>query len=403
MEVAVRVADSVVTNTLIGNLRRSFSRIDRFQQDLATGVTIHKGSDNPAGASRSLLLRSDIRNNEQYQRNIGEAIGQMDFVDSTLDNMVNTIIDIQSIAVAGASDTVNPDDRDIMAKEVDELLEHVVSMSQTKFRGRFVFAGTETLEKPYEDIRNAAGQITSVGNAVRSSLSFNDTTTSVGALLGQLTPPSGNVTVGDQVINIDLATDSLDAIKAKIDTVAPQGVKVTIEESLRNGSQSFRLNIEGTDTVVDQNLVLQSLGIGNVDTTNGVLREVGDGIHVQINVEGQDLFEGAQNVFIALLNLRNSLAENDIDGIRSSITDMQVARDKISEVRGTLGARTERVEVQRSLLERFEVNLTNALSDTEDADLSKTVLQLRQEQNVFQSALVAGQTIIQPTLMDFLS
>ena len=53
------------------------------------------------------------------------------------------------------------------------------------------------------------------------------------------------------------------------------------------------------------------------------------------------------------------------------------------------------------LLERFEVNLTEALSNTEDADLSKTVLQLQQEQNVFQSALVAGQTIIQPTLIDF--
>jgi flagellar hook-associated protein 3 FlgL len=399
----MRVADGVATDTLIGNLRRSFARIDRFQRDLSTGVTIHNASDNPAGASRSLLLRSDIRNNEQYQRNIGEALGQMDFVDSTLDNMVTTIIDVQSIAVAGASDTVNPDDRDIMAKEVNEILELVTSMAQTKFRGRFIFAGTETLEKPYQDVRDAAGTITRIGNAVRSSISFDDTTTAVGSLLGQLTPPSGNITVGDQVINVDLATDSLDDIKTKIDAAGITGVVVTVEEAQRNGNPSFRLNIEGTDTVVDDNNVLLTMGIGNVDTTNGVLREVGDGIHVQVNVSGQDLFEGAQNVFTALLNLRDSLESNNIDGIRSSITDMQVARDKISEVRGVLGARTERVEVQRALLERFEVNLTDALSGTEDADLSKTVLELQQEQNVFQSALVAGQTIIQPTLIDFLS
>ena len=399
----MRIADGVATDTLIGNLRRSFARIDRFQRDLSTGVTIHNASDNPAGASRALLLRSDIRNNEQYQRNIGEALGQMDFVDSTMDSMVNTIIDLQGIAVAGASDTVNPDDREIMAREVDELLELVISMSQTKFRGRFIFAGTETLEKPYQEIRDAAGKVTGVGNAIRSSISFDDTTTTIGALVGQLTPPSGNVTIGNQVINVDLAADSLDDIKAKIDAAGILGVTATIEESQRNGSPSFRLNIEGTDTVVDDNNVLQTMGIGNVDTTNGVLREVGDGIHIKVNVEGQDLFEGAQNVFSALLNLRNSLEANDIDGIRSSITDMQVARDKISEVRGVLGARTERVEVQRALLERFEVNLTDALSGTEDADLSKTVLELQQEQNVFQSALVAGQTIIQPTLMDFLS
>jgi len=398
----MRISDSVATDTLIGNLRRSFARIDRFQQDLSTGVTIHNASDNPAGASRALLLRSDIRNNEQYQRNIGVALGQMDFVDSTLDNMINTIIDVQSIAVAGASDTVNPGDRAIMAKEVNEILELVTSMSQTKFRGRFIFAGTETLEKPYQDVRDASGTITRVGNAVRSSISFDDTTTAVGTLLGQLTPPSGTVTIGGQPVNIDLATDSLDDIKASIDAAGITGVTATIEESQRNGQPSFRLNIEGTDTIADSNNVLQTMGIGNVDTTNGVIREVGDGIHIQINVSGQDLFEGAQNVFTALLNLRDSLESNNIDGIRSSITDMQVARDKISEVRGVLGARTERVEVQRALLERFEVNLTAALSDTEDADLSKTVLELQQEQNVFQSALVAGQTIIQPTLITFL-
>ena len=40
----MRVADSVATETLIGNLRRSFSRIDRFQRDLSTGVTIHNAS-----------------------------------------------------------------------------------------------------------------------------------------------------------------------------------------------------------------------------------------------------------------------------------------------------------------------------------------------------------------------
>ncbi len=398
----MRIADSVATNTLIGNLRRSFARIDRYQRDLATGVTIHNASDDPAGASRSLLLRSDIRNNEQYQRNIGQALGQMDFVDSTLDSLVNTIIDLQSTAVAGASDTVNANDRKIMAKEVNELLELVISLSQTKFRGRFVFAGTETLEKPYQEIRDASGRVTRVGNAVRSSLSFSDTTTSVGALLGQVTPPAGSVTIGDKVVNLDLATDSLDAIKAKIDAADPTGVTVTIEESLRNGNASFKLKIEGTDIVLDDNNVLQTLGIGNVDTTNGVLRAVGDGIHIRINVAGQDLFEGAQNVFSALLELRDSLESNDIGGIRNSITTMQVARNKISEVRGVLGARTERVEIQRTLLERFEVNLTAALSNTEDADLSKTVLNLRQAQNVFQSALVAGQMIIQPTLIDFL-
>ncbi len=148
--------------------------------------------------------------------------------------------------------------------------------------------------------------------------------------------------------------------------------------------------------------MLQALGIGNVVTTKPVLREVGDGIHVQVNVPGQNLFEGSQNVFTALVNLRDALRDDDLEGIRNSIDDIQVARDKISEVRGVLGSRTQRVELQRNLLERFEVNVTDALSDTEDTDLADAVLNLQQERSVFQSALVTGQTVIQPTLLDFL-
>lgn len=398
----MRVADSVLSSTVANNLRQSLSRINKFQNDLSTGVKIHNASDDPAGASRSLMLRSDVRNNQQFQRNIGDALGQMDFVDSTLDSLLNTVIDLQGLAIAGASDTVNPQDREIMARQVNELLELAVSVGQSKFRGRFIFAGTETLEKPYEDVRDSAGQITSVGNAIRASVSLGDRTTAVGPQLGLLTPPAGTVTIGDQTVAIDLATDSLDDIKANIDAAAPTGVTVSIEESFRNGASSFKLRISGTATIVDSNNVLGSLNIGNVDTTKAMLREVGDGIHVQVNTPGQNLFEGAQNVFTSLISLRDAMSGNDIDGIRSSITDMQVAQDKISEVRGVLGSRTERIEVQRSLLERFEVNLTSALSITEDADLSSTVLNLRAEQTVFQSALVSGQSVFLPTLLDFL-
>ncbi len=190
---------------------------------------------------------------------------------------MNTVIDLQGIAIAGASDTVNPEDREIMAREVNELLELAVSVGQTKFRGRFVFAGTETLEKPYEDIRDSAGQITDVGNALRASVTLSDRATAVGTLLGLATPPAGTVTVGDQTVAIDLATDSLDDIKASIDAAAPTGVTVTIEESVRNGQPSFKLRISGTATVADSNNVLGTLNIGNVDTTKAMLREVGAG------------------------------------------------------------------------------------------------------------------------------
>jgi flagellar hook-associated protein 3 FlgL len=60
------------------------------------------------------------------------------------------------------------------------------------------------------------------------------------------------------------------------------------------------------------------------------------------------------------------------------------------------------VELARGLLERFEVELAETLSNTEDVDLAETVMNLQREQSAFQAALITGQTVNQPTLMDFL-
>ncbi|MCZ6634535.1 MAG: flagellar hook-associated protein FlgL [bacterium] len=402
----MRISDTVVTGTVRSNLQRSFAQIHRFQNQLSTGTVIQNPSDDPAGASRSLLLRSDIRNGEQYQRNINEGVGHMNFVDSVLDSLVNAVIDMRGIAIQGASDTVNAGDRDILAQEVNGMIEFVLGLSQSKFRGEFVFAGTETGEIPYTAVRDANGDATAIGRSIRHSKQFSDRTTATGTLLALGTPPNGLVTIGvggTQPIALDLSTDSLDDIKAKIDGAGIPGVTVSIVESTSNAGQVFRLKIDGTTTLVDNNNVLSTLGIGNVDTTGSITRAVGDGVKVQINTPGQNLFEGAQNPFTALVTLRDALRNNNVTEISQSITDLEVARKKISNARGVLGARTSRIELERGLLERFEVNLTATLSGIEDVDFAEAVLNLQRAQSIFQAALISGQTVNQPTLLDFLA
>ena len=399
----MRVADSVSSGTVTSNLQRTFARIHKFQTELSTGTTIHNPSDNPTGAGRSLLLRSDIRSVEQYQRNVEDGLGSMNHVDTVLNDLVNAITQVRGVAIQGASDTVNASDRDILANEVNEVLEFALALSHSKFRGDFVFAGTETREIPYEAARDANGDIDSVGRSLRHSVGLSDRAIAVGTALGLTTPPpSSSVTIGDQTVTIDLANESLDTIKANIEAAAPTGVGVTIEESISDGASVFRLKINGTSTAIDSNNVLGTLGIGNISTTNGVFRAIDDGVKVQLNVPGRDIFEGAQNPFSALITLRNALQTDDRQGIYQSITDLEAARTRISDARGVLGARTSRVELSRGLLERFEVTLSEALSNIEDVDFAETVMNLQREQSVFESAIITGQTVNQPTLIDFL-
>ena len=71
-------------------------------------------------------------------------------------------------------------------------------------------------------------------------------------------------------------------------------------------------------------------------------------------------------------------------------------------MRGLVGARVNRMQTTQNVLDRISVEMTSVLSQDEDVDLSSTIVNLTQEQDVFQAALASGNTVIPQSLMDFI-
>jgi flagellar hook-associated protein 3 FlgL len=67
-----------------------------------------------------------------------------------------------------------------------------------------------------------------------------------------------------------------------------------------------------------------------------------------------------------------------------------------------VGARTNRLDAAQSRLSQLEESTTSLLSNTEDADMAKTLIDYSMQQSVYQSALKAGAGIVQSSLLDFL-
>ncbi|MBM81229.1 MAG: hypothetical protein CMJ78_11630 [Planctomycetaceae bacterium] len=105
---------------------------------------------------------------------------------------------------------------------------------------------------------------TSIKNAFASggsSSQFLASDQAVGGLLGLSSSPSGTVTVGDREVSIDLATDSLDDIRDKITAAAPTDVTATVRSNEEDGLTRYRLELEGTTSLVDDGGVLENLGV----------------------------------------------------------------------------------------------------------------------------------------------
>ena len=134
--------------------------------------------------------------------------------------------------------------------------------------------------------------------------------------------------------------------------------------------------------------------------------EVGNNLSLPISVNGQTLFKtplnGAAGIFDTLEALSTALKTNDSAGINNSLKDIEGNLDNVLAHRADIGARTNRMTALSEQLDTTSFNLQKNLSDIQNADIAKTIIEFKNQENVYKAALSIGAQIIQPSLVDFM-
>jgi flagellar hook-associated protein 3 FlgL len=149
---------------------------------------------------------------------------------------------------------------------------------------------------------------------------------------------------------------------------------------------------------------------GGVDTYDGdtapVARQIGPGVAVQINIPGVDILgngSGDTKLLATLRTLSADLRSGNLAGVRGpALVDLSANLEDVTSARGTVGALSTRLESAQSRLAQVEESTLSLLSETEDTDIAKAMIDLTTQQSVYQAALQSGQALIQPSLLDFL-
>jgi flagellar hook-associated protein 3 FlgL len=144
-----RVTQSMLSRNMMTNLNHNLLHMQRYQEYLTTGRKMNRPSDDPVGFNFSMRYRSELRANEQYQKNRDYALSRLETTESLM-HAVNEIIQrAKELAIQGANDT-NPDTaRENIAAEIDEMIEQLESIANEKFQGKYVFNGEKTDAPPY--------------------------------------------------------------------------------------------------------------------------------------------------------------------------------------------------------------------------------------------------------------
>ena len=129
--------------------------------------------------------------------------------------------------------------------------------------------------------------------------------------------------------------------------------------------------------------------------------EVFSGIKIPVNTEGKALFGDMLSDDGDIQKLITALESND-PAVGDMLENIDKNIDNFLSARAQIGAKQNRVDLMEDRLSQQEVFSTRILSDNEDIDMEKAIIELTTQESIHRAALSVGARIIQPSLTDFL-
>ncbi|HRI86897.1 MAG TPA: flagellar hook-associated protein FlgL [Candidatus Hydrogenedentes bacterium] len=299
-----RVTSQILVQRALTNLRNQSNRIIDLQTQLASGLRVNQPSDDPIDARRAINARAAIAKNEQYVQNIASAGPRLEETVTSLQTLTENLLRARELTLRGANGTNDQSSLDILAEEINQILEGVVNTSNHLTGNAYIFGGTRTTQAPFEVTRDVNGDITAVTY------------------------------------------------------------------------------------------------VGNTDDISA---SIGDGVQVVINEPGSAVFQGAEDIFQTLINIRDNMLAGDQASLQNArIAELETIRNQIGQGIARIGAVQNRFSAAEAELEDFQLQLQQLLSDSIDADFADVVLNLNSQSNAYQAALNAASRVIQPSLLDFI-
>jgi flagellar hook-associated protein 3 FlgL len=370
----MRVTAAMVRSRILHNMSKTLDVLQVTQTQLATGKRILKPSDDPVATSKALNLRTVLRDNRQFTENIDDASGWMTATEAAVNDMVELLAELKEAAVSGANDTKGEPERAAIAEQVELLLESLVDMANTKYGDRYIFAGTNTLTRPYSAVCSVDAEgFTLVDDEWLA--------------LGHTRLESGSVVVSDGVggtftegvdYEVDYARGLIRRLPAgSMSTGAPYTISYTSE------------NITGVN-------------LDAPDTAGLVRREIAQGVYEAINVGGEEVLNSGTDIFGLLMDVRDALYRNDGASVSGSLDTIDAAMDQVNTALGKMGALQRSFDLTRGRLETENANLQALISELEDADMAEVAMKLQNKQTAYEAALATAASILNTSLLNYL-
>ncbi|MDO8843814.1 flagellar hook-associated protein FlgL [Methylicorpusculum sp.] len=442
----MRISTAWAQQLGVNAMQAQQAKMSKTQMQLSSGLKQLSPSDDPSAAARVLDLEKSIEKTSQYQANIFATRGRLNIEESALESSENVIIRVKELTVQALNGTLNASDRLAIKQEVDQLIQELAGLANTKnANGEFIFSGDLSNEPTYV-MDPDTGKYVYQGGVHQRALPIGPERQVADGDLGSNV--FENIASVSRYKNEDGKRSIFNTLQALSDSLAgdfkPQQATITGDRFLRYGlagGSSFDLvsdggtasialtaeftNLDALVTEINSQIETQGMKNSMQARTNGNKVEfvsLTTGINSTIKIQNANVFfldnagfeEGqsnaADNVFLNEDDLRLnkpeirrfSTEEVYNANLGNVLTDLDSALDSLLQARTSVGARLRALDDQESQNDKFIIDTRSTLSATQDLDYAEAISRFNLQQMSLQAAQQAFSQVQRLSLFNYL-
>ena len=143
-----------------------------------------------------------------------------------------------------------------------------------------------------------------------------------------------------------------------------------------------------------------SSGLNYAGDTNNISIEVSPGQQMTVNQPGSPLFT---DIYKKLESLKQDLSGGSFSKIsETDIADIKSSLSTVSDLSGQIGAQIDTVKNLQTANTQRSTDLTQSISNVEDANIAQAAINMTQAQTAYQAALQATVQASKYSLLDFI-
>ena len=371
-------------NSIMQNLQILNKENAKVTHSLSSGEALEYGSDDSSTYTMILSLQSSLRTYGSIQTQIEDATLINTFADSSLASAKTTVESIKTKILKALNDTVNSDDKQILATEIEDMKKSLLSLANSSVNDKYLFGGTSYMTTPFvED--ETTGQISYVGNYEEQQVNVDKNK--------YVTQGANGIDAFYYTTSTALSGENLEFGENEL-IVDSQGNQWKFIDSNNDGTiDTDKLYLNGDITQAS----IDVTDLGTTPATYSLTNTQSDTLEVK-----HSLFDDLNEMITTLRD--TSLSEDEQDTILSeSLEKITSAYSAMNIAHSIVGSRTNLIENYGDVIQSKITNLTALEQEYAGADLTQLALKSQALENTYTSLYYTINKVNSLSLINYLS